>query len=228
MSEEGMPRNPMRFLGLAERDAGCVLLDVYGPDAPRTFVLGHAAIDDIPVGVAATRTPAFGAVEHDLAALDLGARRQVRQRRAGLRLGHRDRHLDVAAAHGRYHTLLQCRGGETLDGAHGPDAGFEDREGDRGRHLAEFLQHQQRLDVAEAETAERLGHVDPEEAEFGEIPHQRLVGRVIRFFAFAGHRGQPFLREASGSFLQGSLFVGELEIHGRTWTSIWSPATRTG
>ncbi len=110
----------------------------------------------------------------------------------------------------------------------GPDAGFEDREGDGGGHLAEFLQHEQRLDVAEAKTAERFGHVDAEEAEFGEFAHQRLVGRVIRFFAFAGHRGQPFLRVASGGFLQGALFVGELEIHGRTWTSIWSPATRTG
>ena len=42
---------------------------------------------------------------------------------------------------------------EPFDGAHRADAGFEHREADGGGNLAELLEHQQRLEIAEAEAA---------------------------------------------------------------------------
>ena len=115
-------------LGLAERDARGVLLHVDGADAPRAFVLGHAAVHDVAVGMTAARAPALGAVQHDLVAADLGPRRQVGERGAGLRLRHRHGDLDFAAANRRHDALLQRLGSEALDGAHRADAGLEHRE----------------------------------------------------------------------------------------------------
>ena len=49
--------------------------------------------------------------------------------------------------------LTQRFAGEALDGADRPDTGFEHRKGERGGALAKLLQHQQRFQVAETETA---------------------------------------------------------------------------
>ena len=53
-------------------------------------------------------------------------------------------------------------------------------------------------------------------------------GAWFGLLAFACDCRQPLLREAARRLLQRALLVGELEVHGRTWTSMWSSAIRTG
>jgi hypothetical protein len=140
-------------------------------------------------------------------------RRKVGERGAGLRLRHRHRDLDFTAANRRHDALLEGFGGEALDGAHRADAGLEHGEAHRGRNLAELLEHQQCLDVAEAEAAVAFGHVDAQEAHLGEFPDDRLVGRVVGLFALPGDVRQFRAGKVARGFLQRALFVGQLEIH---------------
>ncbi len=200
------------MLALAEGQARGVLLHIDRADALGAGRVRHPAVDDVAVRMAPARAPALRAVDHDAIPGDLGARRQVRQRRAGRRLRHRDRDDDLAAANPRHDARLELLVPEPVDRAHRADAGLENRKRHRRGNLAELLEHDQRLEIAEAEAAERLGDIDAEKAVAREIGDQLVRRRFAGRLDLRGDRGQPRPRVLARGRLQRALLFGQIEI----------------
>jgi hypothetical protein len=165
--------------------------------------------------MASARAPALGAVEHDLVPIDHAAGLEIGQRAPRLGLAHRDRDDHLAGAHPRHDALPERVGGEMLDRPNRADHRLEDWKGDGARDLGELLEHDQRLEVAEAESAQRLRNVDPEKAHVGVALHQLARGRDIVSLERRGDLRQLRSREAPRRLLQLALIVAEPEIHRR-------------
>ena len=103
------------------------------------------------------------------------------------------------------------------------------RRGERhGRqHPAQFLGHDAKLQIAEAEPAVILGDGGAQPAHFGHALPQRAVMAVLAFEHAADHLVGAFLgEELAGLVAEHLLIVGKVEIHGfRPVWSGWLPAT---
>ena len=100
-------------------------------------------------------------------------------------------------------------------GAHRPGRALEDRERDRGRHLRELLEDQQRLQMAEPQATVLLRHVDTEKAHLGIAPAHRERYWLVFHFQLARQLAQLAAREAPRRVAQRLLFIGQSKIHRR-------------
>ena len=183
-------------------------------DAFRTRLRAQAAVNDVSISVSSAGTPALRAVDHDTVPANFRARRQIGERRARRRLGHRHRHDQLAAADARHDSQSQGFSGEALDRAHGPHAGFEDRKGQCRGALAEFLQHQQGFETAQAESAVTGVDVDAEKSHLGIFADELVRRRHTGTLGLGCERHQPFAHVLARRRLQGELLVIESKVHG--------------
>ena len=163
--------------------------------------------------MAATRRPALVAVDNIVVAIEHRAGLEVGERGAGVRLGHRDRYHFFALDHLRKDLRLHLGRAEAFDGAHRPGQRLEHREGDRVGNPREFLEHDQRLKMPEAEPAIFGRQVHPEKAHLAINAQHVVRDGIVLGLHVARQRGQFGTGKFARGVLQLALLVGQLKVH---------------
>jgi hypothetical protein len=143
---------------------------------------------------------------------------KVGQGGAGVRLRHRDRDDHVAGHHLRHHAPAQSLAAEALDDAHRARTGLEHRKGGRGGDFREFLQHDQRIEVARSGAAELAIRIEAEKTEFGVALQPRARHRLAALLEPRRELRQFLASEAARCLLQHALGFGQGKVHDRNAT----------
>jgi hypothetical protein len=102
---------------------------------------------------------------------------------------------------------------EALDDAHRPGAGLEHRERGRGGGFREFLQHDQRIEVARPGAAKLAARIEAEEAELGIALQPLARHRLAALLELRRQLRQVLASEAARRLLQHALGVGQGKVH---------------